>query len=106
MKPSTCPGLGRTCCDDSSLQCLKDPLPSYRHSITCQLSGAAVTVPFADRLQLSKAHEFFPGTNDRVLLISGSLKVVSDTIAWLELQDSTGCPAGHASDLRGGDLRR
>lgn len=28
------------------------------------------------RLQLSRANEFFPGTNDRVLLISGTLKVV------------------------------
>ena len=80
--------------------------PSSRHSSACQLGGAAVTVPFADRLQLSKAHEFFPGTNDRVLLISGSLKVVSGTTAWLELQNSMGCPAGHASDLRAVDLCR
>ena len=35
----------------------------------------------ADRLQLSKADEFFPGTNDRVLLISGSLDVVSTASA-------------------------
>ena len=103
MKPSTSPGLKLTG-GDTGLQCLT---AHFSATGTQVLSIAAVTVPVADRLQLSKAHEFFPGTNDRVLLISGSLKVVSASVAWLELQDSMGCPDGNASDhLIAADLYR
>lgn len=48
-------------------------------------------VGMGDRLQLSKAHEFFPGTNDRVLLISGSLKVVSAVL--IGMSSCATCPS-------------
>ena len=54
-------------------------LPNAAAGCIIGKNGESITKIQAEseaRLQLSRANEFFPGTNDRVLLISGTLKVV------------------------------